>query len=1001
MIKHLLFSLLGIFIFHSTFAQKTYPRNGVADERSGYYALTNVTLYQAYNRKIDNATLIIKDGKVETSGKNISIPKGAVEIDLSGKTIYPAFIDLHSNYGMPEPEKSPRKRNDPPQMLTKKEGAYIWNQALKPEFSAYENFKIDAKAAKELRKIGFGAVLTHQMDGISRGTSSVVTLGEKRPHEVILKGDVGHHLSFKKGNSPQNYPSSLMGAIALLRQTYYDGDWYKSQDEERNISLEAWNNARNLLQFFEVRDRLEVLRAAKLGKEFGITYTMKGAGDEYQRIDAIKATGSNLIIPVNFPDAYDVTDPYDAYNVSLGDMKHWKLAPTNAARLAKANINFAITVNGLKKKGDFLKRIRKVVKNGLSKENALKALTFEPARMLRMNSQLGSLEDGRVANFFIADKDIFASDARIMESWVQGQRMVMTDATTAELAGSYDLKVGSESYKLKISNKGGKTNANIIVNDSTKTKVALTINEPLITIAFQPEDSDTKYRLSGTIQDKKWSGRGQVADGKWVNWSVAPATEEKDETKEEKKKPEKEEKKEESSNDALSMQVPYPFMAYGWTEQPRQQTYLITNATVWTNEAEGILENTNVLVENGKISQIGKNVTKSGAIAIDGTGKHLTSGIVDEHSHIAISRGVNEGTQVSSAEVSIADVVNSDDINIYRQLAGGVTTAQLLHGSANPIGGQSGIIKLRWGWTPEEMKFEGADPFIKFALGENVKQSNWGDNNQSRFPQTRMGVEQVYEDYFTRAKEYEMRKKAGGNFRKDLDMEAILEIVNGKRFITCHSYQQGEINMLMKVAERHGFRVNTFTHILEGYKVADKMAKHGVAGSTFSDWWAYKYEVIDAIPQNGEIMHQEGVLTGFNSDDAEMARRLNQEAGKAIMYGDISEEEAWKFVTLNPAKMLHIDDRVGSIKTGKDADLVLWSEHPMSIYAKAEYTFVDGRKLYDRADDTKMQEIVAKERAALIQEMLEVKKKGGKTQEIKKKNKHHYHCDDIHDEIKD
>lgn len=999
MAKHLLFSLLGIFLFHSTVAQKTYPRNGVADERSGYYALINATLYQTYNRKIDNATLIIKDGKVEASGSDITIPKGAVEIDLNGKIIYPAFIDLHSNYGMPEPAKSKRKWNDPPQMLTKKEGAYIWNQALKPEFSAYENFKIDAKAAKELRKIGFGAVLTHQMDGISRGTSSLVTLGEERPHEVILKGEVGHHLSFKKGTSSQGYPSSLMGAIALLRQTYYDGDWYKSQDDERNISLESWNTARRLPQFFDVRDRLEILRAAKLGKEFGITYTMKGTGDEYQRIDAIKGTGSSLIIPVNFPAAYDVTDPYDAYNVSLGDMKHWKLAPTNAARLAKANINFAITVDGLKKKDDFLKMIRKAVKHGLSKDNALKALTFAPAQMLRMTNKIGSLEDGRVANFFISDKDIFADDARIMESWVQGNRMVMTDVTATELAGTYDLKVGSENYQLKVSSKGGKTDATIIVNDSTTTKVALSVNEPLLTMAFQPEDSDTKYRLSGSMQDKKWAGRGQVTDGEWVNWSVTPQQKEKDVAKVEKEKTKKEEQKEEA-NDALSMEIPYPFMAYGWTEQPRQETYLITNATVWTNEADGILENTNVLVENGKITKIGKDIAKSGAIAIDGTGKHLTAGIVDEHSHIAISRGVNEGTQASSAEVSIADVVNSDDINIYRQLAGGVTSAQLLHGSANPIGGQSGIIKLRWGWTPEEMKFAGADSFIKFALGENVKQSNWGDNNQSRFPQTRMGVEQVYEDYFTRAKEYERRKKSGDNFRKDLDMEAILEIVNGERFISCHSYQQGEINMLMKVAERHGFRVNTFTHILEGYKVADKMAKHGAAGSTFSDWWAYKYEVIDAIPQNGEIMHQEGVLTGFNSDDAEMARRLNQEAGKAIMYGDISEEEAWKFVTLNPAKMLHIDDRVGSIKTGKDADLVLWSEHPMSIYAKADYTFVDGRKLYDRAEDTEMQAVIAKERAALIQEMLDVKKKGGKTQAIKQKNKHHYHCDDIHDEIK-
>ncbi|MFK7934695.1 MAG: amidohydrolase family protein [Saprospiraceae bacterium] len=996
MIKRLTLLIIGIFALQYSYAQKTFPRNGVADVRTGYYAFTNATVYQNYNRKMDGATLLIKDGKVKATGTDIDIPKGAVVIDLKGKTIYPSFIDLHTNYGMPEVKKSTRKWTDGPQMLSKKDGAYGWNQALKPEFSAYENFTVDTKTAATLRKNGFGAVLSHQMDGISRGSSALVALGNERPHEVVLKGEVGHHLSFKKGSSPQDYPSSLMGAISLLRQTSYDANWYKNQTEESNISLEAWNEAQKLIQFFEVRDRLEALRAAKLGEEFGVTYIMKGSGDEYQRIDAIKASGTSLIIPVDFPAAYDVTDPYDAYNVSLCDMKHWKLAPTNAARLAQANITFAFTADGLKKKDDFLKMIRKVVKHGLSKESALRALTYGPARMIQMTEQIGSLQDGRIANFIITDKDIFADDARILENWVQGKRMVATDATATELAGDYELKVNGESYDLKITSKSGKHDAKIIVNDSTKTKVALTVNEPLMTIAFQPEGKDVKYRLSGTMEANQWTGRGQIADGEWVKWTAASVTKTVAEKEKEKKVDD------EKINDAISIEIPSPFMAYGWTEQPQQQTYLITNATVWTNEAEGIVENANVLVENGKIAAVGKDVSKSGVIAIDGTGKHLTTGIIDEHSHIAISRGVNEGTQASSAEVSISDVVNSDDINIYRQLAGGVTAAQLLHGSANPIGGQSAIIKLRWGWTPEEMKIKGADGFIKFALGENVKQSHWGDANVTRFPQTRMGVEQVFEDHFTRAKEYEKQKQRGGsNFRKDLEMEALLEIINSKRFISCHSYQQSEINMLMKVAERHGFTVNTFTHILEGYKVADKMAKHGAAGSTFSDWWAYKYEVIDAIPQNGEIMHEQGVLTAFNSDDAEMARRLNQEAGKAVMYGDISEEEAWKFVTLNPAKILHLDDRMGSIKVGKDADLVLWSDHPMSIYAKAEYTFVDGRKLFDREADSEMQKMIAKERADLIQEMLEVKKKGGKTQPVKQKNQHLYHCDDIHDEIKD
>ncbi|NBW60060.1 MAG: amidohydrolase, partial [Crocinitomicaceae bacterium] len=360
----------------------------------------------------------------------------------------------------------------------------------------------------------------------------------------------------------------------------------------------------------------------------------------------------------------------------------------------------------------------------------------------------------------------------------------------------------------------------------------------------------------------------------------------------------------------------------------------------WTNEQEGILNNATIFIENGKIKRVEIDPKKSGELPkdmliIDAKGKHLTSGIIDEHSHIAISRGVNEGGQAVSAEVSIGDVVNPDDINIYRQLSGGVTAAQLLHGSANPIGGQSALIKLKWGFSPDEMLIKNAPKFIKCALGENVKQANWGDFNTVRFPQSRMGVEQVFYDGFTRAKAYKkewedfqvnLGKKGASTIfapRKDLELEVLNEILDSKRFISCHSYVQSEINMLMHVADSMGFKINTFTHILEGYKVADKMKKHGAGGSTFSDWWAYKFEVNDAIPYNAKLMQDQGLVVAINSDDAEMGRRLNQEAAKSVKYGGMSEEEAWKMVTLNPAKLLHLDDRMGSVKIGKDADLVL------------------------------------------------------------------------------
>jgi imidazolonepropionase-like amidohydrolase len=399
-----------------------------------------------------------------------------------------------------------------------------------------------------------------------------------------------------------------------------------------------------------------------------------------------------------------------------------------------------------------------------------------------------------------------------------------------------------------------------------------------------------------------------------------------------------------------------------------------------------------VLIENGKISKVGKNLTApKGAEVVDATGKHLASGIIDEHSHISIGGGVNEAGESSSAEVRIGDVVRDDDVNLYRQLAGGVVACQLLHGSANAIGGQSALIKYRWGHAPEKLKIEGADGFIKFALGENVKQSNWGDNETIRFPQTRMGVEQVYVDFFSRAKAYAQDPNA----RKDLELDALAEILNKKRFITCHSYVQSEINMLMKVAEDFNFRINTFTHILEGYKVADIMKAHGCGASTFSDWWAYKYEVAEAIPYNAALMNEVGVLTAINSDDAEMGRRLNQEAAKAVKYGGVPEEIAWKMVTLNPAKLLHLDSKTGSIKAGKDADVVLWSDNPLSIYAKPLQTYVDGVKYFDIEEDARMREEIAAEKARIINLMLQEKRKGMPTQPMQIKIEKEYHCEDI------
>ena len=974
-------------------AQETFPYNGVYDHREGWYAFTGATIVSKAGTVMKDATMVIRDGRIVSVGPSVKVPQGAVVVDLSGYHIYPSFIDLYSNYGMPESPSGAaaggrRQRGEQP--LTSKQGAYAWNEAIRSEFQAHEVFRPDEKTAKPLREQGFGALLTQPLDGISRGSAAFVSLGAEAPHTSILIPRAAHGLSMRKGSSTQDYPSSLMGVIALLRQTYYDGQWYRNQQEEVNFSLEAWNELQALPQLFAVDSWQDALRVGELGREFGVRYILKGNGDEYQRLEALKALNMPFVLPLKFPAAYEVRDPYDALSISLEQLRHWELAPANAAKVAAAGIEFALTANGLDKPADFLPALRKAMEQGLTEEQALRALTETPARLMGAFDRVGSLEAGKVANFIVTSASLGAKEMAIVQNWVQGKALVVKPVDYPDWIGRFELKVADASYAMVVSGEPAKPEMQLVISDSVKVKVAYTYANNLISLSYTPQGSKEMVRLSGSVQGQKWAGRGQDGQGNWVNWSAMYVGE-----------PDSAAVKQAGRQAAAASVVSrmtYPFGAYGREKVPVAATVLIKNATVWTNEAGGILENTDVLIRGGKIAAVGRNLTAADAVVVDGTGKHLTPGIIDEHSHIAITRGVNEGTQSSSSEVRIGDALDATDIDIYRQLAGGVTAVQALHGSANPIGGQSAIIKLRWGVLPHELLWTGAPGFIKFALGENVKQSNWGDAAGTRYPQTRMGVEQVYEDYFTRARAYGLARQQGQPVRHDLELDALWEILQAKRFITCHSYVQSEINMLMKLAERHNFRVNTFTHILEGYKVADIMARHGVGGSSFSDWWAYKYEVYEAIPYNGAMMHAQGVMTAFNSDDSEMARRLNQEAAKAVLFGNVSEEDALKFITLNPAKLLHLDDKVGSIRVGKDADIVLWTAHPLSIYAKAAQTYVDGVKYFDLAEDEQMRAALQVERNQLIQKMLQAADRGDKTQPMQGRRDRHYHCEDHEDE---
>jgi len=993
-------------IFYSSFLisqVQTFPINGAPNPNHAYYAFSNCTLHVDANTTLNNATLLIKDGQIIEAGEKVNIPVGAVKADLKGKHIYPSFIEMYSDYGMPEVKPAPRMHFGP-QIENNIKGAYGWNQAIKADVDANKLFVNNELKAEELRKMGFGTVLTSAKDGIVRGSGALVLLNtHKKENENILKDKAAAFYSFNKGSSTQDYPSSLMGSIALLRQTYLDAQWYATTKNktETNISLEAFNALQSLPSIIEVSSKLSALRADKIGDEFKVKYIIKGSGDEYQRVNELELANCRFIIPLNFPDPFDVEDPFDAELVSTADLKHWEIAPANAKFMQDNFIPFAITTADLKDKTKFWKNLRKAIQYGLNEKNALKTLTTIPAEMLGMSDKIGALKKGMLANFIITSKNVFEEGTVIYENWVNGDPYKYSDINLPDIRGKYELNYGADKYKIEIGGEPEKLSSSIILKDTVRSILTLTFKNNAAVFYFN-KDSLTLVQCQLNYSAGSFAGKVQQGNGLWYDATMTRTGDATEKKKDEKKK-----------EVPQIGQVFYPFTSYGRPElkenliqrfKNRVGAVLIKKATVWTNDTSGILKEHDVYMVDGKIVRIAPNIDAPKTVfpkIIDGKGKHLTAGIIDEHSHIAISEGVNEGTQASSAEVRIGDVVNSEDINIYRQLSGGVTCSQLLHGSANPIGGQAQLIKLRWGLSPEEMKYEKSDGFIKFALGENVKQSNWGDFNSVRFPQTRMGVEQVYYDHFTRAKEYEAKWKMFTESkdklkiapRRDLELDALVEILNKKRFITCHSYVKSEIDMLMHVADSMKFKVNTFTHILEGYKVADKMKAHGVAASTFSDWWAYKMEVMDAIPYNAALMTKMGIVTSVNSDDAEMGRRLNQEAAKAVKYGGLSEEEAWKLCTLNPAKMLHVDDKVGSVKVGKVADVVLWTDNPLSINAKVDKTIIDGIIYFDADEDKKLREEIKKERARIILKMVKEKQSGANTQRPVSKRPRLYDCE--------
>ncbi|HXU26155.1 MAG TPA: amidohydrolase family protein, partial [Bacteroidia bacterium] len=469
------FSLLT-FTSHSQ--TQTFPINGAPNNIHSYYAFKNCTLHVDESTTINNATLLIKDGVVVDAAEKVTIPANAVVYDLKGKHIYPSFIEMYSDYGMPEPRSGASRSFGAPQMESNIKGAFGWNQAIKADVDAYKVFTNNDTKADELRKLGFGLVLTSAKDGIVRGSGAVVLLNtQKKENEIIVKDKAAGFYSFNKGTSTQDYPSSLMGAIALLRQTYLDAQWYAANKNktEVNISLEAFNNLQTLPSIFDVSDKLNALRADKVGDEFKTKYIIKGRGDEYQRVDDIQQTFCKYIIPLNYPDAFDVEDPYEAENITLAELKHWEMAPANAKFLHEAGVSFALTTADLKDRTKFLKNLRKAIKYGFHEKDALKSLTTTPAEILGLSDKVGSLKKGMLADFIITSKNIFEDDATIYENWVGGTPYRYSDYNMPDIRGEYLLSYNNNKLKVEIAGTDAdKPTATVVLKDTTKT--TFTIN---------------------------------------------------------------------------------------------------------------------------------------------------------------------------------------------------------------------------------------------------------------------------------------------------------------------------------------------------------------------------------------------------------------------------------------------------------------------------------------------------------------------------------------------
>jgi len=974
-------------------ATRTEPVAGLRANGTGFHALVGARVVTAPGQVLENATVVIRNGLIAAVGAGMAAPAGARVWDLKGLTVYPGFIDAHADLGVDGlPAGAPQGGNPfgpggpggPGAAQANPAGPTHWNPQVRAWFSTTANLKDDSTRRVALRSLGFGTALAVPKQGIFRGTATVVQLSDAGPRERILRPDlvqtVGFQRSFALGGM---YPNSAMGTVALMKQTFMDAEWYirawgayeasgrailPPETSEALAALEKVVQGKQPV-LFQTENEEDYLRAAKLATDYKLMPWYRGNGQEYRLLDVLKGRTQPLIVPLAFPDAPNVTSPEAALGANLADLRHWYLAPTNPAQLATAGVSFALTTDGLSSLSQFLPNLRVAVARGLAPDKALAALTTVPATWLGIERTHGTIAVGKVANLVVSEGNLFTEEGAVRDVWVQGARYGITRPAQVDPRGTWSIaSEDAGTFKTATIRLEGPLNRIRGTIEAAGRRpvslgsVRITAETGRLEATFpgEPFGLEGSVLLAGSVRDTTFFGWMSLPSGTDASYKGTRT-----------------EAFEGPARGAVAVKVPKidlpfirPAMEFGRSAPPEQPAAVVVrNATVWTQGPQGRLENADLLVQAGKVVKVGQKLAApKGAVEIDATGKHVTPGLIDPHTHSGVS-AINESGFAIVPEVQMGDVITHNNIWFYRQLAGGLTTTMIKHGSANPIGGENVFVKIRWGSLPDEYKIQNAPRTVKFALGENPKRS------PNRYPNTRMGVQEIIRDHFLAARDYEKewkrweKEKTGIPPRRDLRMEALLDILNQKLLVSSHGYRADEFLALVRLTEEFGFRIQTLQHGVEAYKIASELKASGVAAVVWSDWGAFKLESYDATSYNARLLMEAGVVTSLHSDDAEISTRMNWEAGKLLRSG-VSEIDALSTVTLQSAKAIAIDSRIGSLEAGKDADFVIWNGNPLSQFTKAEQTWVDGRKYFSLDEDKRLREEIAKQRAQLIQAVL-------------------------------